>query len=116
MRVIVGPAVLQSNSPKCTSGKLQTIGGIGACNVFDRIVAAPRGIAAIFNEVNLMPESGETHHILKVMPSHSPQWPAHQVAKHDNPQVVSPLQLLHAPSRLLQAAGSFRSCVARPRR
>src|SRR5438552_839128 len=98
MRVIVGPAILQSNSSKRTCGKLQTIGGIGARDVFGRIVAAPRGIAAIFNEVNYMPETGEPHHILEVMPSHSAQWAAHQVTKHYNPEAVSPLQRLHVPS------------------
>ena len=49
-----------------------------------RIIAAPRRIAAVLDEVRLVSEPGEPHHILQVVPGEASKGPLDNVAQHNN--------------------------------
>src|SRR5215831_12569455 len=89
MGIIIGPALAQANSLEGALRQLQPVSGISICNVSRWVIAAPKRVATVLDEVHIMPEVGQAHDILQVMPDEAAQRPAHNIAQHDNTQTTS---------------------------
>ena len=67
MSIVVRPAVRQPHSRECARRKLQAKVRILIGDVSDRVIAGGI-IVAILDEVYVVPQQSQTHHVLQVMP------------------------------------------------
>ena len=71
MRIVIGPALTQSDLLKRQPGEAQTVVRILVGGLTLRIVAG--GIViAVLEKIHIVTKPGQTHHVLQVMPHQSP--------------------------------------------
>ena len=93
--IVIGPTIRQADRLKRAIGEIQSKGRVGVEHVTRRVVAAPAGVSAVLQEVDVVPHPGEPQDVLQVVPRQPPDRPPDDVAENDDshssrpPMVVS---------------------------
>jgi hypothetical protein len=84
MRIVIRPAARRADKTKSIFDKPKAISRIGIRNMSVRIVTTPGRVAAVFKEIDIVPQPGEPHHILKVVPHKPAERTPNDIPEHDD--------------------------------